>query len=60
MPFKPNYRFERAERNRAKEQKKQEKLLRRQEIAARRKAGEDEPGVPGETPDAPDTAKIGE
>lgn len=60
MPFKPNYRFERAERNRAKEQKKQEKLLRRQEIAARRKAGEGEPAVPGETPEAPDAAEIGE
>ncbi len=31
MPRRPNYRFERAERNRAKEAKKEEKLKRQQE-----------------------------
>lgn len=31
MPRKPNYRFERAERDRAKEAKKEERLKRRQE-----------------------------
>jgi hypothetical protein len=31
MPFRPNYRFERAERDRAKKAKKEEKLRRRQE-----------------------------
>jgi hypothetical protein len=31
MPRKPNYRFERAERNRAKAAKKEEKLRRQQE-----------------------------
>jgi hypothetical protein len=31
MPRRPNYRFERAERNRAKEAKKEEKLKRRQQ-----------------------------
>jgi hypothetical protein len=31
MPRRPNYRFERAERNRAKESKKEEKLRRRQD-----------------------------
>jgi hypothetical protein len=31
MPRKPNYRFERAERNRAKDAKKEEKLKRQQE-----------------------------
>jgi len=31
MPRRPNYRFERAERNRAKEAKKEEKLRRQQE-----------------------------
>jgi len=34
MPFKPNYRFERAERDRAKKAKKDEKLRRKQEQAA--------------------------
>ena len=56
MAFKPNYGQQRADRNRAKEQKKQEKLQRRQEEAERRKAA----GLPhedGETPmdgDKPD------
>jgi hypothetical protein len=54
MAFKPNYRFERAERNRAKELKKQEKLLRRQENAARRKSGEDEPTAASDASDTPD------
>lgn len=44
MAFKPNYGQQRAERNRAKEQKKQEKLQRREEEAARRKV---EPGADG-------------
>jgi hypothetical protein len=34
MAFKPNYRFERAERDRAKKAKKEEKLRRRQDRAA--------------------------
>jgi hypothetical protein len=34
MPRKPNYRFERAERNRAKEAKKEEKLKRQLERAS--------------------------
>ena len=38
MAFKPNYNQQRAERNRAKEAKKQEKLQRRQEAAAERKS----------------------
>jgi hypothetical protein len=37
MAFKPNYNHQRAERNRAKEQKKLEKRQRRDEEAARRK-----------------------
>ena len=45
MPFKPNYNHQRAERNRAKEQKKLEKRQRRDEEAARRKTGLDEPGA---------------
>jgi hypothetical protein len=42
MPFKPNYNHQRAERNRAKEQKKLEKRQRRDEEAARRKGTLDE------------------
>lgn len=38
MAFKPNYNQQRADRNRAKDQKKQEKLQRREEEAAKRKA----------------------
>jgi hypothetical protein len=45
MAFKPNYNQQRAERNRAKAQKKQEKLKRLQEETAKRKATrDDEPG----------------
>jgi hypothetical protein len=40
MPRKPNYRFERAERNRAKEAKKEEKLKRQQQRASARPADE--------------------
>jgi len=36
MPRRPNYGFERAERNRAKASKKEEKLKRQQERAATR------------------------
>lgn len=38
MAFKPNYNFQKAERSRAKARKKQEKLDRLQEEAAKRKA----------------------
>ncbi len=38
MAFKPNYNQQRAERNRAKTQKKQEKLKRLQDETAKRKA----------------------
>ena len=48
IAFKPNYNQQRAERNRSKEQKKQEKLQRRQSDAATRDDGE----AP-----APDTAE---
>ncbi len=43
MPFRPNYRQARGERDRAKQQKKQEKLRKREQDAAARKA-EIEPG----------------
>ena len=48
MPFKPNYRLQRADRNRAKELKKQEKLLRRTEAANQRKAEKDRVPEPSE------------
>jgi hypothetical protein len=38
MPFKPNYKQERSDRNRAKAQKKQERLQRREEESTKRKA----------------------
>ncbi len=38
MVFKPNYNMQRAERNRAKQAKKEEKLRDKEEAAARRKA----------------------
>ena len=38
MAFKPNYNQQRSERNRIKEAKKQEKLQKREEDAAKRKA----------------------
>jgi hypothetical protein len=41
MPFKPNYRMQRADRDRAKELKKREKLLRRTEASNQRKAERD-------------------
>jgi hypothetical protein len=43
MPFKPNYRMQRADRQRAKEEKQQKKLLRRSERDTTEK---------GDTPDA--------
>ena len=43
MPRRPNYRFERNERNRAKEAKREEKLKRQQERAAERAPGETAP-----------------
>jgi hypothetical protein len=45
MPRRPNYRFERAERNRAKEAKKEEKLKRQQERLSTRTDEEDQPGA---------------
>ena len=62
MPFRPNYRQARGERDRAKQQKKQEKLRKREEDAAARKT-EHEPGenatdTPGD--DAPAAESGGE
>ena len=48
MPYRPNYRLERAERDRLKKAKKEEKIKQQQERAASRKATNDEDGPPGE------------
>lgn len=52
MAFKPNYNFQKAERARAKAQKKQDKLKRQEEETAKRKASKD--GAPD--PEAPTSA----
>ena len=63
MAFKPNYRQQRSERQRAKDMKKQEKLAKREEDAARRRAerGEDAEAAPpvgaGGNDPADDTAE---
>src|SRR6188768_2706315 len=49
MAFKPNYNQQRADRNRAKAQKKQEKLKRLEEETAKRKAARGEQPDPEET-----------
>jgi hypothetical protein len=51
MAFKPNYNFQKAERSRAKAQKKQEKLKRLQDETAKRKAdrGDEPEGAEPET-----------
>jgi hypothetical protein len=51
MAFKPNYNQQRAERNRAKQAKKEEKLKRREEEANKRKAAREESEGPGDKPD---------
>ncbi len=56
MVFKPNYNMQRAERNRAKQAKKDEKLREKEEAAARRKA-EIESGV---EPTQADSANSGD
>ena len=55
MPFRPNYRQARGERNRAKQYKKDEKLHRRElEIARRKALQEPEVDAPSlQTPDKP-------
>jgi hypothetical protein len=49
MAFKPNYRQERAQRERTKETRKQEKLKRLEEETAKRKAARE--GIPGDEPE---------
>jgi len=48
MPFKPNYRFERIERERLKKARKDEKLRRQQERAAPR--NDEKPDVADDAP----------
>jgi hypothetical protein len=48
MPSKPNYNFQRAERDRAKKALKETKLQERKEQAALRKAGEAAQAEPAE------------
>ncbi len=50
MPFKPNYNQQRADRNRSKAQKKQEKMKRLEEETAKRKAAR---GSEAPDPDKP-------
>ncbi len=48
MPYRPNYRIERAERDRVKKAKKEEKIRQQQERAALRKAADPEDAPPDE------------
>ena len=51
MAFRPNYNQQRGDRDRAKAQKKQEKLQQRDEAAAKRRAERDKAqGVESDTP----------
>ena len=50
MPSKPNYKYQRAERDRAKKASKETKLREREEQAALRKASESSAADPGEDP----------
>lgn len=48
MAFRPNYNQQRGDRDRAKAQKKQERLQRRDEAAAKRRAERDEGSSPAD------------
>ncbi len=50
MVFKPNYNMQRAERDRAKQARKDEKLREKEEAAARRKAEEAAGTAPSDSP----------
>ena len=54
MVFKPNYNMQRAERTRAKQAKKDEKLREKEEAAARRKAGLETGDAPSDSPEPSD------
>jgi hypothetical protein len=53
MPFKPNYKFQRAERDRAKKAAKEAKLQERKDQAAKQQDGDGAETAADETP-APD------
>jgi hypothetical protein len=53
MPYRPNYRIERAERDRAKKAKKEEKIKQQQERAAQRKTANPEDDAPPDEPENP-------
>jgi hypothetical protein len=57
MPFKPNYRYDRAERTRSKEARKKEKL---EAQAARRQALREDTASPAEADDGAPTDTIGD
>jgi hypothetical protein len=52
MPYRPNYRLQRTERDRVKKAKKEEKIKQQQERAALRKGETPEAPPPGETESA--------
>ena len=53
MAFKPNFGFQRAERDRARKARKEEKLRERRERAQQRKQGEGEDAPPADDEAAP-------
>ncbi len=57
MAFRPNYNQQRGDRDRAKEQKKKERLARREEDARKRKAGEPD-GAPGDSETPPPAGTV--
>jgi hypothetical protein len=59
MPFKPNYQQQRGDRDRAKAQKKKERLQRREEDAAKRRTSREDAGGTEavDTPPAPEASR---
>ena len=55
MPRKPNYRLERAERDRVKKAKKEEKIKLQQDRAASRKAGDGDDAPDDTAPSEPES-----
>jgi hypothetical protein len=53
MPYRPNYRIERAERDRVKKAKKEEKIKQQQERAASRKTAAGDGADPSAEPESP-------
>lgn len=59
MPSKPNYNYQRAERDRAKKASKEMKLQEKKQQAALRKAGETSEDAPSDAVGAPDAETSG-